>query len=232
MQVEEACQQFGLLPSDRNITNISLEKFSFIPQYNLLYCRIPKAGTTSWVVGTIGEMARKVGLKMKSRPQIREHFEVKNIDMLNRILEGDPVSFANVRHPFERLVSAYVDKGHRYSWEEFLKIVLMEAKAIPDMNFTKMNIHWRPYNSICSFCILKYKIISKMETFAEDRERIWSMVGFEGEKDELKLNVHGGDQACELTKRYFKNIPKEVKNELLDLYRYEFALFGYDKDLY
>ena len=71
-----------------------------------------------------------------------------------------------------------------------------------------------------------------METFEEDRNRILSMVGLEGEKEEQKLNVHGGDQACELTKRYFKNISQEVKNELLDLYKYEFALFGYDKDLY
>ena len=71
-----------------------------------------------------------------------------------------------------------------------------------------------------------------METFDEDRKRILSMVGFEGEKEEEMLNVHGGDQACELTKRYFKNISREVKNELLDLYEYEFALFGYDKDLY
>ena len=167
------------------------------------------------------------------------------MEMLNKILEGDPVSFANVRHPFERLVSAYIDKVQgqtqgkvqNKSWENFLKIVLKEVKKSPDKKKRKemeKNIyrHTRPYNNHCSFCILKYKVISKMETFDEDRNQILDMVGLEGKKEDEKLNVHGGDKTSDLTRKYFKNISQKLKKKLLDLYKHEFALFAYQTDLF
>ena len=40
------------------------------------------------------------------------NFKIKDMAHLNKILEGRPISIASVRHPFERLVSAYLDRDN------------------------------------------------------------------------------------------------------------------------
>ena len=162
-RIDKVCQEHG---SQLYHENLNFQHFLiFIPQYNLLFCGIPKAGTTTWVVGrdqhgmssiftsfcysrVIGmtrmniitfltfkifcwrsqnlyskcwflckgifqKLAAKLGVpKYKfeaQRGEFLKHFKIKDKNMLNRILEGNPVAFTNVRHPFERLVSGYLD---------------------------------------------------------------------------------------------------------------------------
>ena len=235
--MEKTCKQFKSESYSRNLSNVPKERFTFqyIEKYILLYCEILKAGSTTWMKGTFPEIAREMGLKLKTRKDLASYFKVKSMDELKKILGKDPVSFAIVRHPFERLVSAYLEKSVSWmrgkSFEYTLKRVLAEAQTSPDEMYTGMNNHYRPYDAVCLFCDIDYKIISKTETFAEDRSRILEMAG-RPEVDPVRKNVHGGDQIEDWTKTHFKNIPTEVKTALLDLYKYEFVLFSYDKEMY
>ena len=217
---------------------ISLQWFFYIPDYNILYCEIPKAGSTTWMLGTFGRLATKLGLEWKNRIKLNHFLKVGNWTMLDNILKGDAVTFTNVRHPFERLVSAYVDKEKIWrslngkSFEEFLtQIVLAEAEASSDIRYNRMNHHWRPSNSMCDFCNIKLKYYSKMETFDEDRSRILEILELKNKKVE-KMNVKGGNKTIDLTQKYFTNISTVLKTKLLDLYKYDFALFNYDKYKY
>ena len=54
-------------------------------------------------------LVQKLGINFaKSKPNPRlalvDHFKVKSMKMWKNILKKNPVSFTNVRHPFERLV--------------------------------------------------------------------------------------------------------------------------------
>ena len=57
------------------------------------------------------------------------HFKVKDMGMLKNIMKKNPIAFTNVRHPFERLVSGYLDAvpGGKYkhlrgqTFEKFVK---------------------------------------------------------------------------------------------------------------
>jgi hypothetical protein len=91
-----------------HVLSVATTHFSFIAHYNMLYCRIQKCGTTNWIEGTFDRLAPHLGLHQYSnqtRAQKLEYFEVKESESWIKILEGKPLAFVNVRHPFERLVS-------------------------------------------------------------------------------------------------------------------------------
>ena len=69
-----------------------------------------------------------------------------------------------------------------------------------------------------------------METFDEDKKRILELLGLE--VVEKRLNIHGGNDIVNLTKQFFQNVTEDVKAALVDLYKYDFAMFDYDPHVY
>ena len=123
----------------QNTTRRSFIKSRFMisPQYNFLYCYNAKVASTTWKI-----IFRKIHRPFKSNPskKIRNH---------TRRL----ISFFTVRHPFERLVSAYEHKNlrnhakylHNCTFHQFLtEFVIKEFEECPENNHC-MNIHWMPY---------------------------------------------------------------------------------------
>ena len=159
--------------------------------------------------------------------------------MNKRLKVHDLVSFFTVRHPFERLVSAYEHKVLRkhakylgnISFEQFLNnYVIREANHCPTTHQC-MNRHWMPYISSCSYCNTKYTVIQKMETFDQDRRAILEMVGLEhlGKNEKKKhLNMrHSNTSSSDLTKAYFDNLPRDLVKSIFNIYKYDFESFGY-----
>ena len=74
-----------------------------------------------------------------------------------------------------------------------------------------------------------------METFEEDRRKILNLAGLKYE--EKRSNSHEGlietnFSTVELTTTYFKDLPKDVTENLQIIYKYDFELFDYDQQLY
>ena len=82
------------------------------------------------------------------------------------------------------------------------------------------------------FCSINYTVISKMETYDEDKKRFLEMVGFTEEINEGRFHVHGGKSIQEKTKALFRNIKEEDFEELTKLYKYDLELFDYDPHMY
>lgn len=106
-----------------------------------------------------------------------------------------------VRHPFERLVSAFADKaGKPRSQERFFYEVYWD-KAIPGRNGSQhpgsekaltfsvfvdyilskpdhqWDDHWAPYYSRCEPCIFKYDVVGKLETGDRDFALLFARLG-------------------------------------------------------
>ena len=98
-RVDEICRTFG---SRFKSDMIQLNNFLYFPEQNLLYCKIQKAGTSTWLEGTFARLAEQMNLNLSGRFELKNHFKIRNKAHWNEIMKRNPVSFANVRHPFER----------------------------------------------------------------------------------------------------------------------------------
>ena len=214
-------------------------RFTYFVEKNLLWCRVFKAGTTTWLVTYFDLIANKT-----SGGPILTHFKISDVATYHSIQNNHPVSFAVVRHPFTRLVSAYQDKavGGQYpqlknkTFGQFLNLVIEQSENCSTIHSCEsMDLHWRPYDQMCSFCRMKFSVISKLETFDEDREMILSMVGIAGERSKLhSVEEHGGRgvSTCQLTREYFADVPELVKEKLRNIFSLDFLMFDYDSFLY
>ena len=152
--------------------------FMFLKKYSLLYCWIHKAASSSW---------SRIFFEMSNMPvpgddflHAANHlFRPKENVSLRHLFNISTVSFAIVRHPFERLVSAFRDKFELAALDDwFFKFYAADIFSLPDsayltgeglrrpsfpqfvsylLNTSVMdyNDHWLPYWLHCQFCDYK-----------------------------------------------------------------------------
>ena len=156
-----------------------------------------------------------------------------NQDNFHEVMARKPFTFAVVRHPHERLVSAYIDFTERdfvnSSFVDFLKDhVLREAENCVRGGSCHMNRHWIPMDNICSFCALNYSLVGTMETFGEDHARVSGLLGVEVAESSKERHVHTGPSAIqEVTAAHFALVPETVLRRVNQVYKLDLEMFGY-----
>jgi len=168
--------------------------FTYNKKHNLLYCLQPKVASTTWLrhFVSLENVTQQLILKKADRDTQKKLLSPKDADIVK--LAAESVSFSMVRHPFEKLVSAYLNKvvpktklslplqklisKHgdlsfpsfvRWLTSEDHKDVCFKNGQNEDCNF---NPHWLPLQARCFYCIVPYKVIAKFETFSDDLRHI------------------------------------------------------------
>ena len=149
-----------------------------------------------------------------------------------------------VRHPLQRIYSAYVDKIHLKSWNKFSGVIqkYFPAREYLDsiINFTEFitllannhntgimsNGHWARQVDLCHPCNIHYDYIATLETMDQDLPYINDLLGIEGKKD-IRLNIRAKALSKPLWDIYF-NLSTQLIKDIYSVYRRDFELFGYE----
>ncbi|XP_070581489.1 carbohydrate sulfotransferase 11-like [Ptychodera flava] len=153
-------------------------------KHKILFCVIAKVGATNWrqaFLKLAGTYKENVGIYQQPIKSITGFKPAAQMSMLKTYTK---VMF--VRHPFERLLSAYLDKfieNPDYSFlKQYGKAIRKTANSNGSLDgsltFDKFvsfllktrqrNRHWMMYSDSCDPCRIQYDFIGKFDTLQSD----------------------------------------------------------------
>ena len=234
-------------------------------EHRLLYCYVPKVACSNW---------KRVLLVLNG--DATDPWKVNTADVHNRTLglfrylnEYTPdeivhrlytyTKFLFVRHPFERLISAYRNKFidsynltffkglyGRYIIKHYRKnpdaLSLRTGEGVSFTEFVKFILnspaetadrHWRRYDALCHPCLIYYDYIGKFENLVSDSSNLLKLLQVD-DKVQFPYNKTSSYSVptTVLAKEIFKELPSDLKMKLYNFYRDDFKMFGYSKEEY
>ena len=106
---------------------------------------------------------------------------------------------------------------------------MLVALPLRTLTTCKMNLHWKPFIARCKYCSVPYTVIGKLETMKKDLHYISQMAGVEFKQGVSKHTSSGGSTA-ELTRKYFRELDRDVVKQLYQVYQLDFEMFGYSAE--
>ncbi|XP_077979272.1 carbohydrate sulfotransferase 11-like [Glandiceps talaboti] len=229
-------------------------------KYKLIYCPVPKVATSNWrrvlmVLSGLFNDTTEVGMNdtwdlYVQKFSFKRFASYKPRERDHRLRTYTKVMF--VRHPFERLLSAYRDKFEIYhdkimerkygtrirtfvqpylkerwnqtiSFPDFVRYLVLHPKEF------NADHHWRSYTDLCRPCDIEYDVIGKYETLTRDADYVLRKIGAEDVVKFPQRDPHSTNASQQLTvKDYFAKIDRSWHiSKLLDLYYLDFRLFDY-----
>ena len=239
---------------------------------NLLgYCPNAKVGTTTWMrhfnlLNSPSKREEKFthsgvnkAFKLPSMSEIKKNTGMVNNTNVMEILasfmtKNHVLTFSFVRHPFERLVSAYKDKILKGKDEKikgskfplFIDKVLKEYHKDKTCHFSydkpcfNIDRHWMPFSSRCMYCHISYNVIgTTMEDFSDDVRYIIIKQNLENfipvQDSTLRISFSRDlkrDERKNETLMYFSPLKSWKIRKLLEMFRLDFDLFDFEVDSY
>uniref|UniRef100_A0A452SKZ2 Carbohydrate sulfotransferase n=1 Tax=Ursus americanus TaxID=9643 RepID=A0A452SKZ2_URSAM len=119
-------------------------------------------------------------------------------------------------------------RGHDVRFAEFLAY-LLDPRTRREEPF---NEHWERAHALCHPCRLRYDVVGKFETLAEDAAFVLGLVGAPGLRFPAPPPRAKAAAARDLAERLFRDISPFYQRRLFDLYRMDFLLFNYSAPSY
>ncbi|XP_064114963.1 carbohydrate sulfotransferase 11-like [Macrobrachium nipponense] len=242
------------------VNNLSMLNNLIVDDKNhMLYCYVPKVACTNW---------KRMMLILTGATNLTQPLSIpadsvhrKNVFTKLSDLEPDGIrhrlqtyrKFLFVRHPIERVVSAFRNKFEKnytssaYFKKRFgVKIIKkyrqgIEPDDVPEtgdgVKFSEfisylidtkseyLNEHWAPVSNMCHPCLVRFQIIGKYETLADDAEYILRLVG-------APPTIHFPEvipsKTTALVESYVDTLTPRQKQGLIRIYENDFRIFNYN----
>jgi len=261
--VRDAC---NLSQSDTDINTVisnkdMLDHIIVDEEHQLLYCYIPKVACTNWkrvLMVLMGKVNTSDPLSIVADDSHRTHVfrrlsNYSSHEVQHRLEHF--MKFMFVRHPLERLLSAYRNKFYQnYSSSQYFRVrygtnIIKKYRTHPsneslqfghDVTFTEFvkylvdpqttskthyNEHWRPMMELCSPCHIHYDVIGKYETLLDDA---WFVL----QKAKLSHLIEfpqtqKASSTNSLIGEYIAPLTQQQLSDLYHIYQFDFTLFNY-----
>ncbi|CAH2089509.1 unnamed protein product [Euphydryas editha] len=230
-------------------------------QYHVIWCNIFKAASTSWMYNfnlmanysaAFLDITKEVPLELA-----RKKYARPTVEMIRKA-QGDSITFLIVRHPLERLASAYNDKivhawpksFHDQMGRKIIKKFRKPgSKPVPTERYPvfeefvsfvldeakhrkQLDMHWTPYTAFCTPCKFNFDIILKFETLDEDQRFLIQMAHLQDIIKPEWRNSGKGANTLNNINHLYSRLTKAQLDGLNNLYKYDFQLFNYTIDNY
>jgi len=256
-EVAGAVEQLGLVAEEWGyLKRINWLYIYWSKRHSLTWCKVPKAGSSTWTFNFL----KLAGVDPKSHihKALRDHYPRQSSNTIMK----DTFRFMVVRHPFERLLSAYRDKledlsrdieaRDGYYFTMYGKQIVAEYRDKAATNLTrvleptwrefvtyilntpvtKFDEHWMPMWMLCSPCIIRYDAISKMETFSEDTQFILQQAGLEEKLSVEWKHRTGTGGSSDTIVDYYSQLTQSEVAALFRKYQLDFELYDYNPEPY
>ena len=130
----------------------------------------------------------------------------------------------------------------KFRFKDFVRFVLNASSEFGDdiLNHQGLKYHWAPFWQECSVCsnFTQPNVILRMETLQDDLKYLLSKAGYQP-MDVSKLvekfpHTHSqeGGHSQYLSLEFYSTLTREEVKNLVDFYRLDHELFGYDSSPY
>uniref|UniRef100_A0A182QLH1 Carbohydrate sulfotransferase n=1 Tax=Anopheles farauti TaxID=69004 RepID=A0A182QLH1_9DIPT len=261
-RLQKKCTEYRLNESKHNYKPKAWE-YLIQPEYHLVWCNVFKAASTSWMynfnlmAGYSPQFLRKT--KDVPLQLARQKYPRPSVEKLQEAI-NQSISFIIVRHPFERLVSAYKDKiqyalpnSHHHKLgnriiQKYRKTVngkpttLLKHPTFSEfVNYLldeikhphyEIDMHWVPVTHFCTPCFFHYDVIAKFETLEEDQNYLIAIGRLDSVIKPQWKNAGKGAHTNDVLLKFFAELDATQIRGLYDYYRFDFELFGYSAKEY
>ena len=243
------------------LTKMTLKNSIYSMTHQVVYCPIPKVATTNWKrIFQILEGHATYPMEIINGAKVHQlnYSTFKNINQYEQnILMNRFYTFLFVRHPFERLLSAYKDKfanpDNNYYPKEIGSKILKKFRNNTDntdyssgngvtfVEFIKYVIyefeiqkavdnHWNTIHNLCQPCQVKYDYIGKFEALFVDSDNVFTEIGMD---KTLTFPNQGANSKHPIKKslllfQMFSQLPLNTLTRLYQIYHADFNAFGYE----
>lgn len=264
--LKENCEKFGLtsLAVNDSLHRPNPWEFLINKKYGLVWCNVFKAASSSWLYNfNILAGYSPQYLRRQSQSPVLSLARVKYprpslSDLESAVSAPSSLTFVIVRHPFERLLSAYRDKiynslpntihrtlssaivrryrpqavtksnSRRASFEEFVLYLLDTFRT----NESALDMHWAPVVQFCTPCLVNFNMILKFETLQEDQRYLIELAGLSLLIKPEWFNEGKGGATSEMIGKFYSELSADQLYQLYNVYKYDFELFDYTMEEY
>ena len=261
-----------------NVTSCGWQKRILVPRmlgnllvddhHKTMYCVIPKVACTNWKRALVRMSGRVNVTNDEVLRTIDVHDEMLLSQMGLRYLNTYPLEeirkrmdsyfkFMFVRHPLERLLSAYRDKFIPHNkWTEHFQLKygrrivkthrrnptiesLQEGHDVTFPEFVRYvissqfagkttNPHWSSFYDLCHPCSIKYDFIGRFESFNIDAPFLLGKLSGSSCPPSFPNMKPTGASTRQVMLDYYNQIPRADISKLVQVFLPDFVMFGYD----
>ncbi|XP_027228906.2 carbohydrate sulfotransferase 8 [Penaeus vannamei] len=241
-RVKRVCEKYRNPVYSKTLTRNSFMYYS--EKYKLMVCIAAKVGSSTWKSHllhmrglspiTNNIHAKYFENKIKAKLLLGTHWTIKAMQNSTKVM--------TVRHPLERLVSAFRDKfldgkavqkaqsdGHlRYFWKPAMKALKKGRTAEGKLQITFREFlqyvvreqrssagdpHWMRLYRMCSVCGIDFPFVMRLETYAEDLAFLVRNLGIEEVDPMERRHALRPDNAKSLLRPNDASKPLEIDTE-------------------